>query len=64
MTFRKISPPADRTVRLSEAARAVACSTCEAWPGQPCTREAGVARVWPHPARMLLVDKHIGQGGH
>jgi hypothetical protein len=62
MTYSSFDAPPDRDVRLVDAAVAVACQTCEAWPGAPCTSMAspdGSGARRPHPARVRLVDEYI-----
>jgi hypothetical protein len=62
MTFVNLEAPADRQVQLSQAALAVACTTCQAWPGSPCVGLGGDWPTGPHPKRMQLVDRYIRDG--
>jgi hypothetical protein len=65
MTYTDYRAPEDRDIRLSDAAVAVACQTCEAWPGIPCKSMAspdGSGARRPHPARLRLVDEYIRAG--
>jgi hypothetical protein len=59
VSYRNFAPPADRTVKLSEAAWCVSCPTCQAWQGFACTSLDGVSVVKPHAKRMQYAESIV-----